>query len=1510
MKRTKRILQWLVGTLVGIYLALLLLFHIPLVQRWMARGAEQILADVTGTRVEIGRLQMNWNGRLIVDDLDVWDQQGEEMLRVARLAARLGFSDLLRKRIRIGNAQLFGLHANLYQQCEGCDPNFKFLIDAFASKDTTHHTPLDLRISQILVRRGNIRWEQRWNPNKPDIALNNLNLTAQLNCLTDDSLNVRVKRLDFEEHRGLSVNALSFNLSGNKRSAILSDFALRLPHSDIEIPALNIQHEGPRLKGLAYQGSIDAHLSPTDFTTFVPRLTEVKDEVDLSVYFRGKEDRVNITSLNVTNNERQLRLQASAQAENLRQAKDSLRLALNIKELFAASSALAPYVQNDILQRLETIAMNGTVRWAHQAANADLDIHTALGSLGVKGQGSLKGAIDATVTSEGFLLGDLLDRKELGNLALDLSAKGTVGKQPDLTIQGRIPELQYKGYRYRNIDIRNLRIHDSMYSADLAVADPNASLDIQGEADLASHFYNVRADIAHLAPHMLNLTKRYAQTTFSGTLFADLQGTNLSNISGVAQLNDFAMTDTIGQYRPGDIHITSRPNEEGSHMLLISPFLEAQLEGNLDFKTLVAQVKRMVSNYLPTADKANTWRAHHEATTTDPATQADSDAQPQPTSNQGLLASSGTTAFILRFYSAEPLQRLLDIPLTLKGTTIAHGEMNSAHNAMWLNLKSPGMQYGKEDLRNIDLRLESNYESVLANLGLQRQMKGRWVKFGMDTQGQEGKLTTRLYFNNSLEGEESPAKTYAGDVNIVSRLWRDLQGKQGFEGEILPSNLIISDTLWSIHPGSVAFYDGALRVDSFCVSQGQRFIRVDGRATKSPADTLHAQLQRINLEYIFSLINFHAVELTGEATGDAYAHSLFSSPKADAYMQIPQFALNYGTLGDLTIHLNWGDQPYSIFLNGAIEDADHPVGEGPDSRPSSTLVQGYITPKKDVPHHGLDLSVQAERINLEFINKWTSAIFDDMQGRATGFVHIFGPFKQINIEGDALVNEASLGVPFIGVRYHLEGDSIHLRPNHIYFSNARLYDPQGSPGSSGHYGLVNGHLRHQSFKNLSYDIAIEGHNILGYNFQDFGDQRFYGTVYATGDITLKGHPGEVRIGIKAHPERGTTFTYNATSPDRLTETPFITYRSTHDFTSLKNLNAPKAPKAPNDPTNAKSSDTQEDTPKSDMFIDFDLDIDEQSTMNLLMDARSGDKISLNGSGHMLAYFYNKGSFQLLGTYRVGRGTYNLSLQEVIHKNFDFSPDGTITFNGEPYEADLDLQAVHTVSGVSLNDINPRANFSNTTTRVNCLMNIGGKARAPRITFDFDIPNANEDEKQMVRSLISTDEERNMQVVYLLGIGRFYAYNYANDNQAQGTTAMNSLLSSTLSGTINQMLSSMIGSRNWNFGANLRTGTDGWNDMDVEGMLQGSLLNNRLLINGNFGYRDNPMANTNFIGDFDVKYLLTRSGSVALKAYSETNDRYFTKSSLYTQGIGVLLKKDFTSWRDLVTLRKRRMKLKQ
>jgi len=99
-------------------------------------------------------------------------------------------------------------------------------------------------------------------------------------------------------------------------------------------------------------------------------------------------------------------------------------------------------------------------------------------------------------------------------------------------------------------------------------------------------------------------------------------------------------------------------------------------------------------------------------------------------------------------------------------------------------------------------------------------------------------------------------------------------------------------------------------------------------------------------------------------------------------------------------------------------------------------------------------------------------------------------------------------------------------------------------------------------------------------------------------------------------------------------------------------------------------------------------------------------------------------------------------------------------------------------------------------------------------------------------------------------------------------------------------------------------------LDVEGMLSGRMLNNRLLINGNFGYRESYYSTNNFIGDFDIQYILTRNGDLSLKAYNQTNDRYFVQSSLTTQGLGIQYKRDFNNWKEAFRRQKTKTKKKK
>ena len=547
---------------------------------------------------------------------------------------------------------------------------------------------------------------------------------------------------------------------------------------------------------------------------------------------------------------------------------------------------------------------------------------------------------------------------------------------------------------------------------------------------------------------------------------------------------------------------------------------------------------------------------------------------------------------------------------------------------------------------------------------------------------------------------------------------------------------------------------------------------------------------------------------------------------------------------------------------------------------SRTRVTGFVSPKLKA----LDLQIEADSTNLDLLAPYFDGIFSEFDARANGLVRLHGGFKTLDFEGGVRVN-LDTKVDIINTYLQLHNDSVYIKHGEFALKNARLFDREGNSGR------ISGALRHTHLKNLMYQFDIQGDNLLLYHTNDPGDMLFYGKVYGTGDISLDGGNNALNIDVNITTGRNTTFTYVTGLTTEATSNQFITF-------------VDKTPKRLQDSirtdfyhfTDARKK-KEDDGPPMDLRINMLIDATPDAAMKVIMDPVAGDNIAARGNGNFQVSFYNKGDFRIFGNYTIDEGMYKLSMKEIIRKDFTLQSGSTVTFTGDPYQANLDVQAVHTVNSVSLSDLSTDASLTQSTVKVNCLMNLTGSLANPTIKFDLDLPAVNEEDRELVRSATSTEEQMNTQIIYLLGIGKFYAYDYA-ENSNRSSSATSSLAFSTLSGQLNNMLSQAMENKNWNIGANLSTGQEGWSDVEAEAMLSGRLLNNRLLINGNFGYRENVMTNTNFVGDFEAVWLLTKNGEFRLRGYNQTNDRYFTKSTLTTQGIGFIYKKDFDKWTDL------------
>lgn len=1441
----------------------------------MARRTASILSEQVNSRVEVGRLRMGGFNRVILDDVFLYDQQDSLMLQAPRLATKMEILPLFEHKIRINNAQIIGAQVTLYQQNADEDFNFKYLLNAFAGKDTTQKHPINLRIGSILMRNCDIRfnrWQEpltagRFNPNHLNVE--DFNLTATIKELTPDSINATIKRLDFREASGLQVDKTQLKLAASRTNFDLSDFFISLPHTEVSIPSFiatysDLPQKGLMdawLNGLKCEGKIEASSAPNDLASFIPQMTYFHDPIRMVSSIKGTNGLISLNDLHLQDRDGNLVLDGRVDARDLfgkpviEGSVTNLHTSPGLQQFLTRNLKNEEREISPFLSRLGATDTKGTISYASNNFAANLNTETALGHVLVEGNLSDKNNLNSVIKVNDFELGKILstsENPEINKVSLEGNLTGKIKGEsdlPELMFNSTIQEFIYKNYPYHNVNF-TASCQNGTYQGNMDWESSNGAINVEALFNNESPKKKIQFDaqLEDLNPYLTNLTKKYEGEKFTAHLSGNIQARDLDYLVGDVYVRELTLNSSEkGICRPGDFHISSQPDSTEQHVSIESPVLRFQADGTFKWKNIHNTFLKITNSHLPSIFN-------------------------RPNTNERL---NDDITFSIRVKDTSLVERLTGINLSIPQEALVEGHMDGGINMMTLNANIPYLKYGNEQLEHINWRVESNSYSLQSSMLLQRLMKGVPIEIGMDVNTGQDILMSHLRWNNHQEPEQS------GELDLTGEFYKDLNGKQAIRGLLHKSDIIIKDTVWTVQPAKINYHDGVVDVRDILIAQGERYFKVDGRVSKEENDTLTADLNKINLSYIFDIINFHTVDFAGDATGRIYARNLMNKPKADAYIHVDDFTFNEGAMGSMDAHANWGDQEGTIHLDAHIVDL--PVNH-------QTSVVGTITPGHK-PESGLELNINTRRINLYFLNKFTDGIFTDFQGRATGWCRVFGQFKNINLEGDILVNEASMRVNALGVDYHVENDSVILRPDNIWLRHATAYDKLGSPGSSEHYATVDGHLMHTHLSNLRYNFQIDAHNVLGYDFHDFGDMSFYGTLFADGHIQLSGQPGQLNVDVEATPLSGSQIVYNVTSPETLTEAGFISYIAHNDSLEIE-----KKDKAPDS--------TQEDS-ETDMRINFNLNITPDATMKLLMDTKSGDYINLYGSGHIIANYYNKGKFQMYGTYRVDHGLYKLSLQEIIRKDFQFQPDGTIVFGGDAYQAALNLKATYTVPNVALDDLSATGlGFSNT--RVDCVMNITGKPLAPVVTFDFDLPNANEDEKQMVRSMISTEEERNMQVIYLLGIGRFYSYSpqYMRGSNNQGGTAMNSLISSTLSSQFNQMLSNVMGTNNWSLGANLRTGETGWDQLDVEGILSGRLLNNRLLINGNFGYRESYYSTNNFIGDFDVQYLLTPNGGVSLKAYNQTNDRYFIQSSLTTQGIGVQFKRDFNNWKEAFKRRKK------
>lgn len=1455
-----------IWTLIGLFITLSILIRIPAIQQSIAEAVSSAVEKKLATKVEINRVNLGFFNRIIVDDFLLYDQQGKKMLKAGRLSAKIDLLDLLNGKISISSAQIFGLDAKLYLNNSDEAPNFQFVLDSLASKDTTSHTPLNLQIGSLVIRNSKISYDRKDVPNTPShfninhLYIDRLSSHIILYALTDDNIDLDVKHLSFAEKSGLTLNDFTMKLNADKEQLLVRDFELKLPNSSIGMPKLATTYSlnNGKIDFSKSKGEVTINIKslvPQDIASLIPFATNALP----TLYGKINGDIDNglvhcTTDILTKDNSAEIHLKGIANNVFSHPVWKANEIHINADERLIRNLAEQTSIPQEVLA-LGSIDINGDLSGRDKSVEGTLDIATSnVGNVNINGKYDT-GNISAQIVANELNLNKLLANDDFGTLSAKIDASALLNPQnkpTKISANGNVSEFYYNGYNYRDITLEGNYDNDIVKYI-LNISDPNIAFNVDGNTNIGGARKSISANIniENIAPQQLNLSSKWGNATFSLQCSGNVSGSNIDDITGDIQITDFTQYGgEMGDDKYDDtfhidnISISSILNKNSRRIALNSDVMDVEANGDFKVSTLANSLTGLVANYLPSLISGKERKSQHN--------------------NFTLNAT---------LKSSEWLKRLLGVDIDVQQPLTCKGFVNDDDKQANIYVEAPEMTFSNHHFEDIKLLLWNPENTMRSNISMVMQDNPRkpGTEINIEATAQENKIASVLSWNKNDKND------FKGIINTTTQFSRNGNGSLSTRLSISPSDIQIGDSIWHLHSKGIEYADNNLIVDHFAIENSNQHVYINGKASSSPDDVITADLKNVDVAYIMNLVNFHSVEFGGYASGQATARALFSTPEATAHLDVDEFLFEEGHMGDLHVDAVLNNIDRQIDIDGYTDDEKGKV----------MVIKGFVSPQKD----GLDLDIEAKHVSLEFMKSYCSAFLEDIDAEARGRVRVYGPFSTINLTGQVVADGAVTVTP-LNCRYTLKNDTVNFIPDDIILNRIPIYDKYGN------IAYMSGGLHHKHLTRLTYDFDINATNFLAYDFKEFGESTFYGTAYLTGLCSLKGRSSELDINVDGNVEKGSRIVYNAASPDAITKQEFITWHSKNDKTE-------------NDSATSDEKERNDDDVRTNIRMNFLFNVTPESSLYLLMDPNTGDYIDLHGSGGLRASYYNKGSFDLFGNYLIESGTYKMTIQNVIRRDFAFQPGGTITFGGDPYNASLKMQALYTVNSVPLSDLNIGTSFSSNNIRVNCLMNISGTPGSPQVEFDMDLPTVNSEAKQMVYSLINSEEEMNQQVLYLLSVGRFYSQTGNNagmqDEKASSATtlAMQSIVSGTLSQQINNVLSSVIKNRNWNFGANISPGDEGFTNAEYEGLLNGSLFNNRLLFNGQFGYRDNALtAQQGFIGDFDLRYLLVPNGNFAVRVYNQANDRYFTRNSLNTQGLGLILKKDFSSWRELFRKRKK------
>lgn len=1434
----------------GLYIFVLLLLKSPGFQSVAVSYSASWLSDEIKAPVTVGSVDITPFFLFKMEDIFIGDQKGDTIASIPLLSVYISQLSIGKKTIEIGNISLYDPVIKVIKDEDGIF-RYHFIMDYFTS-DTTEAdssgwnfslTSFNLHNASVIYRKLPVL-PKPWGMHYSDIEIRKLSLVASGFESEADTLRLQLRNLSMLEKSGLSVRTLYADVTIEPEKIRLDSFFVRTPGSAITMDELSFRFQSlDDFDFFEENVRIQAKLKPSkidfrDISYFSSYLKGLDEKILISGDFRGKVSALRGKNINLCIRKK-TRLQCDFSIDGLPDTEaafwhfDFHRFTTSMEELSALP--LPPFSESATLNLPPEAIKFGNVFYKGKFSGFTTDFvaygsfKTSLGELG--SDASLKQSADGkTINLKGRLWSNSIMAGQLAGIPDEIGNAGFSVSADGVIQKNGTYRMNLKG------DISHILVRNYTYK--------NLSLngivtDKTFDGELHADDPNVKLDFFGKVDFSEKIPEYDFRCSLDNFYFTRL---NLFGSDSMARVsvNMYAKIRGNDADNINGLVSISEIRYRSSKSILNASSIEISSEQSESEKEII--IRSDIADVTLTGNFSfNTIAAASSQFLSDyfPSLQQ---TNIEPRILKTLAENPSYIDFDIYTGKINPILKEFVPGVTITENSRIKGHMDFGLRSLEFDATSRQTFLDDTELRDINFTGNASgglfsIQGSISNLKSGETFSAKDILLGINGHTDTCFMDIGWDRNDSL--------SLAGTLSGMVRFFRSDDNKTAMSFEATPSMIWLADSAWYINEAVITYADSTLFVEKFVLNHENQYLYADG-AVGHKQDNLDIAINNFNLANLNIFLEKDGYTFSGIMTGNARLKGLLSSLQLDSDFEVDKLIINGEDLGKTTSSAQYNSALQRIDLDGSMHRGVI----------KTVSYKGYVSTKGD-----LNIHADLNKVRMKIIEPFVKDILSEVRGDISGVLDITGTTDKPLAEGKITIQKASFVVDYLQTRYNFTGD-ILVTNNSFDVNDLRIFDINGN------YADVNGKISHRNFNDIALALQITPVKFMMLNTKASDNESFYGKAIASGIIDVTGSLDDIKLKINAKTEKDTRFFIPLSSSSEVSEYDFITFISPNTVTITEEM---------------KPAVTG-------LSMDFNLNVTPDAEVQIIFDSKVGDVIRGMGNGNLRMLINSSGDFQLYGDYVIEQGDYLFTLQNIVNKKFQIEKGGTIRWNGDPYEAMMDMKAIYKLK-TSLYDL---TGDSTGRIPVECVLNMKNNLMQPDMSFSINLPESDTKAQGVISNL--PPDEINKQVISLLVMNRFVTPENLKGGVAENRSSGNALgvtSSELLSNQLSHWLSQI--SKDFDIGVNYRPGDDITAD-ELEVALSTQILNDRVIVNGNVGVGGQQHnSSSQFLGDFEVEVKVNRSGKLRVKGFTRSNESIIYDTSPYQQGLGIFYKEDFDSF---------------